>query len=149
MYASVRKWIITLSETLETFLTTYRNKRRSSSKISDFLSKITNFLHLFLIKSTNKSDDVCEQNSWAALWARLTGQRTWPTNLTAPRGFRSHPLVLLIDILFLPKKEKILFVPSALDPKERRRRRPRGRRRRSAALLSTRRRWVSREGILA
>jgi hypothetical protein len=53
MYASVRKCIITFLESLETFLTTYCTKRRSSNKISDFLSKVTNFLHLFLIKSTN------------------------------------------------------------------------------------------------
>jgi hypothetical protein len=53
MYASVGKCIITFSKSLETFLTTYRTKRRSSSKISDFLSKVTSFLHLFLIKSTN------------------------------------------------------------------------------------------------
>jgi hypothetical protein len=53
MYASVAKCIITFSESLETFLTTYFFKRRSSSKISDFLSKVTSFLHLFFIKSTN------------------------------------------------------------------------------------------------
>jgi hypothetical protein len=49
MYASVGKCIITFSESLETFLTTYRTKRRSSSKISDFLSKVTSFLHLSLL----------------------------------------------------------------------------------------------------
>jgi hypothetical protein len=53
MYASVGKCIITFSESLETILTTYCTKRRSSSKISNFLSKVTSFLHLFLIKSTN------------------------------------------------------------------------------------------------
>jgi hypothetical protein len=48
MYASVRKCIITFSESLETFLTTYRTKSKISNKISDFLSKVTSFLHLFL-----------------------------------------------------------------------------------------------------
>jgi hypothetical protein len=43
MYAPVGKCIITFSKWLETFLTTYRTKRRSSSKISDFLSKVTSF----------------------------------------------------------------------------------------------------------
>jgi hypothetical protein len=103
------------------------------------------------ISSPPPSDDVGEQNSWAALWAGLTGHRTWPTKLTGRGGggfSRAQRLGWLIDILFLPKKEKILFVPSALEPEERRRRRRRGRRRRSAALLSTRWRRASREGIL-
>jgi hypothetical protein len=102
MYASKRKCIITFSETLETFLTTYRTKRRSASKISDFLSKVTSFLHLFLIKSTNIYNN---RKTWSEK------SETSPNILDCihwhPKKF-SHDFKQLV--LHVPQKDEHLLV---------------------------------------